>query len=197
MVLVLDLDGVVVLGHPEGGRWDKHLARDLGIEPQRLQERFFTPHFQKIVTGETRLTDVLAACWPELECRSSPQELIGYWFANDSRLNTEVLEIVDRWRADGRRAFLGTVQEHERARHVWDVLGLSRHFDGILYSAELRATKPKPEFFQRAQERLGCSPGEVIFLDDMPKNVEAARAHGWNAHLYRHAEDVRSALGQT
>ncbi len=51
-VLVLDCDGVVVRGHREGGRWDKHLARDLGIDAAALQERFFKPHWRAISLGE-------------------------------------------------------------------------------------------------------------------------------------------------
>ncbi len=194
-VLVLDCDGVVVLGHPEGGRWDRHLERDLGLRIELLQERFFRAHFAGIVTGETDLFEVLERVWPELGCAATPREFVDYWLRNDSRLDPQVLAMVDRWRSGGGKAFLATVQEHNRARFLWDGLKLREHFDGMLYSADLGARKPHAEFFERALARLPVSsPGEILFLDDFAKNVEAARTQGWQAHLHTCADDLTRAL---
>ena len=88
-VLVLDLDGVVVRGHREGGRWDKHLERDLGLKPDTLQSRFFQPHFQRIVTGQDDLFETLERIWPQLDCPATPRALVDYWFAADSALWAE------------------------------------------------------------------------------------------------------------
>ncbi len=83
-VLVLDLDGVVVRGHPEGGRWDKNLERDLGIDTALVQEKFFQPHFRKIAIGEADLFETLDRVWPELGCKVSARDFVDYWFAMDS-----------------------------------------------------------------------------------------------------------------
>src|ERR1700712_596975 len=125
-VLVLDLDGVVVRGHPDGGRWDKDIARDLGLQPDILHTRFFKAHFHKIVTGQADLFETLERIWPELECKATPQALVDYWFAMDSLLDADVLAQVDAWRMAGRKAYLGTVQEHHRARYLMQTLGLAR-----------------------------------------------------------------------
>lgn len=195
-VLALDVDGVVVLGHPEGGRWYRHLARDLGIDPVRLQQYFFEPHWHRIEIGEADLFDVLREAWPRVETDATPESFVAYWFAQDSRLNVELLPAVDDWRASGGRAFLATVQEHHRARYLWTTLGLSTRFDGMLYSAALGAKKPQPDFFARAMERLPVqSADEVVLLDDLPLNVEAARRFGWRAYLYTAPGDLTRALG--
>ena len=196
-VLVLDLDGVVVRGHPEGGRWDKHIERDLGLKPDILQNRFFRPHFQKIVTGQADLLETLERIWPELECPATPRALIDYWFAADSALDADVLAQVDAWRARWRKAYLGTVQEHHRARYLMQTLGLARHFDDILYAAALGAAKPDPLFYERAQARLRVSsPADVLFFDDFVKNVDAAKQFGWRAWHFKEAADLRAGLAQ-
>src|SRR5688572_15571538 len=110
-VLVLDLDGVVVRGHPDGGRWDQHLQRDLGISVAALQEHFFRPHWQRIATGDADLMDILQAVWPKIGTTAAPEQLVDYWFAADSLIDRELLETVDAWRGKGRPAFLATVQE--------------------------------------------------------------------------------------
>lgn len=194
-VLVLDLDGVVVLGHPEGGHWQKHLLRDLGLEPERLQEAFFRSFWASCVLGERDLFEALDEAWPQLGWSGTQQMLVEYWFETDSRLDGEVLAEVDAWRSRGGKAFLATVQEHHRARHVWEVLGLRGRFDGLIHSAALGARKPDRAFFEHATSRLPvAAPGEVLFLDDSPANVEAARSFGWQAHRHDGPEDLRRAI---
>jgi putative hydrolase of the HAD superfamily len=194
-VLVLDLDGVVVLGHPDGGRWDKDLARDLGMDPERVQTRFFRAHFRRAVLGEADLFEILDTVWPELQGVGTPRGFVEYWFTKDSRVDPDVLALIDGWRADGGKAYLATVQEHHRARHVWETIGLSRHFDGMHHSAALGAAKPDPEFYRRAHAKLpAATPSEVLFLDDRLDNIEAAAAFGWRARHYRGIDDLRRAL---
>ena len=192
--LVLDLDGVVVLGHPEKGSWDKDIERDLGIERHRLG-LFFKVHFPRVVLGRADLFETLERVWPELGYAGDYRAFVEYWFAMDSRLDTDVLAQVASWRGEGRPAYLATVQEHHRARHVWDELGLSGHFDGILYSASMGVKKPDREFFERATERLPVrAADEILFMDDTPANVEAARSVGWHAFLHREAKDLQNAI---
>jgi putative hydrolase of the HAD superfamily len=194
-VLVLDCDGVVVKGHVEGGRWDKHLARDLGVDPDRLLERFFRPYFHRILLGEADLYDVLDAIWPQMKCAASARTFVDYWFAHDSTLDEQVLAAVDGWRTGGGLAFLATTQEHHRARYLMETMALGRRFDGMHYAAALGAVKPDRLFYERTQAQLPvAAPAEVIFLDDSLGNVEAAVAFGWQAAHFRSADDLRAAL---
>jgi len=194
-VLVLDVDGVVVRGHPEGGRWDRNLTRDLGIAAETLQARFFRPYWRAIAVGEADMRQVLDGMWHELACTASPSTFVDYWFASDSQLDADVLAEVDQWRARGNQAFLATVQEHHRAKYLWETLGLQRHFDAMHYSAELGAAKPDVLFYEGIQAKLPVRmPGEVLFLDDSLRNVEAASAFGWRARHFTCAADLRDAL---
>lgn len=56
--------------------------------------------------------------------------------------------------------------------------------DDIVYSHEVGLKKPDPAIFALAGHRLGVEPGEVVFLDDVPGHVAAARAGGWRAVLH-------------
>jgi len=44
-----------------------------------------------------------------------------------------------------------------------------------LASHRLGASKPEPDAFALAQERLGARPEQILFFEDGPQNVEAAR----------------------
>jgi putative hydrolase of the HAD superfamily len=68
----------------------------------------------------------------------------------------------------------------EAERHY----GFEAITDDIVYSHEVGLRKPDPEIFALATSRLGVRTGEVVFLDDVPANVDAARAAGWHAVLH-------------
>lgn len=179
--LMVDVDGVLVAA-PDGRRWDAELARDLGIEPEDLQREFFAHHWDDVATGratvEERLGPVLARIAPGV----GAEELLAHWFADDAaNLDTVLLGDLDDLRRDGVPLHLATVQEHRRAEHLWSVVGLGRHFDGLHHSAAVGAAKPDPAYFRATALRVGLAPDVLLLLDDDERNVAAARAAGWQA----------------
>jgi HAD superfamily hydrolase (TIGR01509 family) len=62
------------------------------------------------------------------------------------------------------------------------------------FSHEIRAAKPDARFFRIALERIAAAPTDLLFVDDRPDNVEAARAVGVDAHVVQSLADVGSLL---
>ncbi|GBF06609.1 HAD family hydrolase [Deinococcus aerius] len=60
-------------------------------------------------------------------------------------------------------------------------LGLDDLVDVAVASCTVGAHKPEARAFTSALERLGLPAGAVLFVDDRPENVEAARALGMRA----------------
>ena len=184
--LVLDVDGVVVNGRPEDGRsWAADIERDLGIDPARLQSVFFGPHWDDIVVGRTDLLEVLADCLPQLAPSVTPRAFVDYWFERDAAVDETVLRASDALRGGGMRVYLASNQEHMRAAYLMDRLALRERVDGMIHSAGVGARKPARAFFAAAERISGLSPAEIVLVDDTPANVEAARASGWTARLWR------------
>jgi putative hydrolase of the HAD superfamily len=67
-------------------------------------------------------------------------------------------------------------------------------FESGLFSGREQLSKPDPRLFARAAERFGTAPGACLLIDDHPANVEAAKACGWQAHLFKDASGLRAAL---
>jgi putative hydrolase of the HAD superfamily len=194
-VVMLDVDGVLIV-HPEPRGWSVNLEHDLGLSPVRLQEAFFTPHWHDIIQGKAdlrdRLTPVLAEIAPHLPCDT----FIDYWFRNDSHLNAPLLAEVATLRAQGLPVHLATVQEHERARYLRDVLNFGTLFDGLHYAADLGVPKPHPDFYRAIEARTGFAPGDIFFADDKQENVNAARAQGWHAALWTGCDRLADLLAE-
>ena len=67
----------------------------------------------------------------------------------------------------------------EAERH-W---GFEEMTDDIVYSHEVGLGKPDPAVYALMADRLGVEPEQIVFLDDVGVNVDAARAAGWHAVL--------------
>jgi len=68
--------------------------------------------------------------------------------------------------------------------------------EGKVYSFEVGYRKPQPEIFQIALQRARTTPQASLFIDDMPANVEQARAMGFHTILFTNAEDLKVKLLQ-
>lgn len=193
--LMVDVDGVVIV-HPDPEGWAAHLERDLDLPKALLQSAFFAPHWQDIILGRAGLRERLVPVLAEIAPGLSADRLVRYWFENDAHLDHGLLAQLAALRAGGIALHLATVQEHERARHIWDELALKQHFDGMHYAAALGWAKPEAQFFRAVEARTSFSPGEIFFIDDKAANVEAARAAGWSAALWDGSRPLASLMAE-
>jgi FMN phosphatase YigB (HAD superfamily) len=61
-------------------------------------------------------------------------------------------------------------------------------------SYQLKAFKPEPEIFARVIERISLPPGEILYIDDLVENVEAARDAGLMVHHFVGVKDTENLL---
>ena len=71
---------------------------------------------------------------------------------------------------------------------------LAELFDQIVISGEVGLRKPDPEVFRMATDRLGLSPEDCIFVDDLPSNIQAAEAVGMLGVLHEEAANTIAEL---
>lgn len=193
--ILMDVDGVLVTGRPQdGAHLFTDLETDLGISLDSLQSNFFKPRWSAIVTGQKplipELTDALQTIAPDVPA----QTLIDYWFENDSRIDTAVLDAMRSLRTAGHKVYLATNQEHLRAKYLMETLALGTEVDGIFYSAAIGHKKPSPEFYAHVDRALAGKGVGIVLIDDTEANVLAARAHGWSEIHWQPGMTVQAAL---
>lgn len=71
---------------------------------------------------------------------------------------------------------------HVECAHVLDFLPL---MEGGILSYQEKMTKPDPAIYQLLLERYGLQAEECVFLDDTPRNVEAAIQQGIAGIVFR------------
>lgn len=67
-------------------------------------------------------------------------------------------------------------------------------FKDIIVSGVEKIAKPDPRIYAIAEARSGFSGSELFFTDDNADNVAAARARGWQAHLFTDAASLEAQL---
>jgi putative hydrolase of the HAD superfamily len=107
-------------------------------------------------------------------------------YSKSLAVEPDVLETLDRLRADGKR--LGLVSNitllPRLIREDLDRMSLGSRLDGTVFSSEVGVRKPDPRIFREALERLGASPAETVFVGDrLYDDISGAQAVGMRAVL--------------
>ena len=183
--VLFDVDGVLV--HP--WRFRDFLIREHQIQPE-MTLPFFRGPFGQCAVGKSDLAKELPSYLAEWGWSGSLESFIDSWLSEENAPNSIVLDYVVRLRDRGIRCHVVSTQEPNRARYLAQEMGFAKRFESLLFSCDLGAAKPDPEYFRRAASRIGQDPSRLLLVDDAVANVEAARAEGWEAVLYQGPEDL-------
>ncbi len=67
-------------------------------------------------------------------------------------------------------------------------------FEVSVFSCDLGLVKPEAQIYRSLLDRLRLEPAQVLFIDDVPANIEAARAAGLHGIVFASAEQLRADL---
>jgi beta-phosphoglucomutase len=78
---------------------------------------------------------------------------------------------------------------------ILDNLDLRHYFKAVVSAADVTISKPHPETFLLASQKLGIPPGDCLVFEDAPKGVEAAQNAGMDCMVLTtlHEKDEFSA----
>ncbi|MPZ62402.1 MAG: HAD-IA family hydrolase [Propionibacteriales bacterium] len=125
----------------------------------------------------------------------NPDGLLNRMFSNFERVPA-MYDLIRRAKGHGLRTALlsNSWGDDHYPRAGWDEM-----FDAVVISGEVGRRKPESEIFWLTCERLGVSPPECVFVDDLEVNVEAAVRLGMVGVRHRSydetAERLESILG--
>lgn len=191
-VVVFDLGNVLI-------SWDRSLLfGQLISDPEELQfflDNVFTLEANQDLDRGTPLPEVTAkvsAAYPQHasvinELTSRWRETLGGPIDESVRIFRELkardvpVYALSNWGAD----------TFAMIEYDFDFL---QEFDGLVISGREGVTKPDPEIFSIMCDRHGFEPPDAVFIDDSPTNIAAADALGFDALLFRSADELRRQL---
>jgi len=92
--------------------------------------------------------------------------------------NAELLNYIAKLKQNYKIGLLSNISSRDRLSIRFVNGELESHFDTIVSSGDEGYVKPQPEIYEIAATRLGVSPLECLFIDDIAEFCEGAKAVG-------------------
>lgn len=176
---IFDLDGVIVdTAHYHFLAW-RRLANELGINlTEELNER---------LKGVSRMRsleiilDLGGITLSEHEKENLANKKNSWFVDYVERMAPEeifpgVKTLLQQLRANGYK--VGLASASKNARTVIQLLQIQNEFDAVVDGTMIIHSKPHPEIFLLAANKLGVDPAECLVFEDAEAGVEAALAAG-------------------
>jgi putative hydrolase of the HAD superfamily len=194
--IAFDIGGVLETTPPLNvdQRWEDRLGLERGEMAARLDGIFEAAAVGAVTEAEHRrqVGEALGLGRAELDSLMS-----DVWEEYLGTLNVELAGYFTGLRPAYRTGIISNscVGAREREQRRYRMQDLT---DVMVYSHEVGVAKPDPRIYLLACERLGVQPWEMIFLDDVGRNVAAARDLGIHAILFtgtaQAIADIRAGL---
>lgn len=99
-------------------------------------------------------------------------------------LSSDIKDLLEEVTARGIRVACLSNDVSEWAALQRDHFGLAEFIDPWCISGDIGVRKPDAGAFLTLLGMIGAEPGECLFVDDRPKNIDAARAVGFHTVLF-------------
>jgi putative hydrolase of the HAD superfamily len=105
--------------------------------------------------------------------------------------NSEILPFVERMRQQYRIAVLSNTCEchWEKVHRISSVIKI---FPDTFTSFQLGAMKPEKIIYEKVCASLNVDNGSVVFIDDLPENVDGARETGMKGIVFQNTNQLQT-----
>ena len=190
--LLWDLGGVLLRTEDPGPR--QRLAARFGLTRAQLEDLVFnSPTGLAAQRGDMPARDHLAAVAAQLGLDAAAWREFWRQFWAGDRVDAHLVAWLEARKPRYRLGLLSNAWDTTRAwlarqprlAALWDV---------VVISAEVGKMKPDPAIYRHALAQMDLPPEAVLFVDDNPANVAAARALGLTAIRFTDSAALSQAL---
>ena len=180
---IFDFNGTMILDGPfQELAWRTWARDNLGLE---LTDEDFAYHLHGVSIGEC--LEFMLGRWPtqaetdaaELEREHLYREICRM-HSDECQLAEGLPEFLDALVERGVRINMATASPLSNMEFHFERLDLDRWFslDTIVYNDRTFPSKPEPDIFLRAMNRIGLPAERCTVFEDAPSGIEAARRSG-------------------
>jgi putative hydrolase of the HAD superfamily len=174
-----------VIGFFDHRRITRRLAKETGLAEELWQRLLFDPALEDDYdSGRISSAEFLRRVRQGVPL-DVPEALLTEAFCDIFWPNAEVCGLVPQL-ASRYRLLVGSNTCELHAQKFRELFAATlHHVHAQVLSFEVGARKPKRAFFEHCRRLAECEPGECVFIDDLHRNVEGARACGLHGIVYR------------
>lgn len=176
------------------------------------QEFYKSFGYSEEIFGKLADATVRSPFWNEMDRgKLSDEELLEGFIKNDSSIEKEIREVFENVEEIIQRfdyAIPWIRELKEKGYHIYVISNFSRkahvecikaldfleEIDGEILSYQVKLIKPSPEIYQLLCSKYNLKAEECVFIDDLPKNVEAARKEGMKGLIFESLDQAKREL---
>jgi putative hydrolase of the HAD superfamily len=187
--------GMVLTGPPDA---DAHgaMVRITGLSPEKFDSLYWADRLAfdaGSVTGKGFWQEIAQRGGLQLD-ESAIDQLVDWdarmWLTENAAMVAWQLKLKEQGILTAIVSNMGdTVHEAMERELTW----LAR-FDVLVWSYQLKVTKPDAAIYRYVLAKLRTRPEETVFIDDRRENVDAAIAMGMKGFVFRDVERLRADL---
>lgn len=186
-----DLGGVILRTEYQAPR--ERLAERLNMTYEDIGKIVFESETaRKASLGEVSVEEHWLAVTRRLRLPASAAESIRTEFFAGDVIDRDLLDFIRSLRPRYQTGVISNAWGDLRGyivKHQFDDA-----FDTLIISAEIGMMKPQLEVYQLALKQAQVKANEAAFIDDTPRNVEAANALGMHGIVFRDPAQVKENL---
>jgi len=187
------------------GATDRELRRLLGDRYEPAREKLLAADiFRLYEVGGLSTEEFVDAICRSAEPQLRPEQVVAAWNSIFIGMPRERFDMLLRLRRHYAVFLLSNINDLH-ATWIDDYMarehGLadfqSRYFDAVYYSHLIRLRKPDRDIYEYVLADAELLPGQSVFIDDLPENVQAAQAVGIPGILKTPDEDILDLMEKT
>lgn len=162
-----------------------HIAETLAIEPGKIEDRFWR-YEEAAITGRMSVFDFEQAIAFDLGVSQRSIRFREHYLASCT-LNKHQYERLFAYKQQGKKIGLLTNSFPGFLDDLFanGTLPCSREdFDMIVDSSKVGVAKPFAGIYEAAERAADVLPSKLLFVDDTPSHVEAAKARNWHGEIH-------------
>jgi beta-phosphoglucomutase family hydrolase len=203
--VIFDMDGVLIDSEPLHISVESNILKELGVPmKQEMYARFAgttSLSMWKIIVEEFRLDKS-----PEDLAAENNRRFVKELSISDQVETFDgVVDVLSNLNKKGIPVALASSSSSIIVDAVLNRFNLKHYFNAVVTGSDVQHSKPNPEIFLKAAQRLNIDPSMCIVVEDSPNGIKAAHSAGMgcigfasekNPHDISHATWIIKSFGE-
>ena len=183
--VIFDMDGVILDSEPIHYQTEKVILERMGVSnyPFEAHAEYVGMRTRDLWAGHI-IKYGLSSTYQDLTIEGD-EAYIQALKEGDFQPIVGVIDLIESLYKKGIKMIVASSASRENIQLVLDKFAVLHYFEGYVSSQDVKRTKPNPDIFLLAAEKLGVSPKNCVVIEDAKHGVSAAKSANMSCIGYR------------
>ena len=194
--VIFDMDGVLIDSEPIHVAIEKKLYVKLGIDVPEALHRSFMGASNDFMYSDLRSRFNLKESVKELKEKDELFRSDYFNHLDRIPLNEGLISLLGEIKSAGLKLAVATSSSPKIANILLNKCGIASFFDAIVTTSEAGKSKPSPDVYLLAAQKIGVSPENCIVFEDSPNGLLAAKSAGMFCLVIQSDDEIIQRLSK-